>query len=162
MIETRAGTFDFEFESYIGAGDGSLTVHVNGGIPPYSYLWSNGGTDSTISDLPFGIYSVEVWDATGCPADASIYLPVQVGIENVFAKQINIYPNPITDFATVDFPFWGSYMLRTTDLSGKTVQSQTVTGKKSILQRDHLPPGIYLLSITNNSGMTAIKKLVIQ
>jgi pimeloyl-ACP methyl ester carboxylesterase len=154
--------FDFEFESYIGAGDGSLTVHVNGGIPPYSYLWSNGGTDSTISDLPFGIYSVEVWDATGCPADASIYLPVQVGIENVFAQQINIYPNPITDFATVDFPFWGSYTLRITDLSGKTVQSQTVTGKKSILQTDHLPPGIYLLSITNNSGMTAIKKLVIQ
>jgi hypothetical protein len=55
--------------------------------------------------LPFGIYSVEVWDATGCPADASIYLPVQVGIENVFAQQINIYPNPITDFATVDFHF---------------------------------------------------------
>ncbi len=45
---------------------GSITVEVTGGTTPYSYLWSNGATDSTISNLCAGIYSATVIDADNC------------------------------------------------------------------------------------------------
>jgi gliding motility-associated-like protein len=40
----------------------SATVIVNNGTPPYSYLWSNGDTTSTISGVPPGTYIVTVID----------------------------------------------------------------------------------------------------
>ncbi len=47
---------------------GSMTVTETGsGVAPYSYLWSNGATTQTLSNLPEGSYfSVTVADANGC------------------------------------------------------------------------------------------------
>jgi len=46
------------------ANNGSATATVLGGTAPYSYSWSNGGTNSTISNLAPGTYSVTVNDAS--------------------------------------------------------------------------------------------------
>ncbi len=45
----------------------TLTANVTGGLAPYSYLWSNGETTSSINVTSLGTYSVTVTDATGCP-----------------------------------------------------------------------------------------------
>lgn len=58
--------------SCFGAVDGMASVIVQGGIPPYSYAWGNGSTDSMIQDLPAGIYGVIVRDANDCIATTSI------------------------------------------------------------------------------------------
>ncbi|QLH45633.1 MAG: SprB repeat-containing protein [Bacteroidota bacterium] len=44
----------------------TVTVNASGGVPPYMYLWSNGQTSQTISNLATGNYSVIVTDANGC------------------------------------------------------------------------------------------------
>ena len=45
---------------------GSLSALVNGGVGPYTYLWSPGGeTTADIYDLPAGMYSVTVTDFNG-------------------------------------------------------------------------------------------------
>ncbi|TXB51432.1 SprB repeat-containing protein, partial [Phaeodactylibacter luteus] len=49
-----------------GGTDGSLLVLGSGGQPPYSYLWSTGGTGSSIGGLGAGPYTVTVTDALGC------------------------------------------------------------------------------------------------
>ena len=46
--------------------DGSVTVSTSGGIPPYTFLWSNGQTDSTATALSAGTYAVTVTDSAGC------------------------------------------------------------------------------------------------
>lgn len=43
-----------------GESNGSLTAMATGGTGPYSYLWSNGQTGQTISNLAPGTYSVTV------------------------------------------------------------------------------------------------------
>ena len=54
-----------------GTATGSVTVNVAGGRAPFTYAWSNGGTDATIANLNPGTYTVTVTDANGCAAVAT-------------------------------------------------------------------------------------------
>ncbi|MCF8295072.1 MAG: T9SS type A sorting domain-containing protein [Bacteroidales bacterium] len=49
--------------SQFGGADGSITVTLTDGYPPYQYLWSNGGSTQNISNLPAGLYSVTCSDS---------------------------------------------------------------------------------------------------
>ena len=46
--------------------DGAIDISVSGGIPPYTYNWSNGEVTEDISNLSTGVYSVTVMDANEC------------------------------------------------------------------------------------------------
>jgi len=46
--------------------DGSISLAVTGGKSPYTYSWTDGSTNSTLSSLAAGIYSVIINDASGC------------------------------------------------------------------------------------------------
>lgn len=46
-----------------GESTAALSSEVNGGTPPYTYLWNTGDTFSSISGLDTGIYSVTVTDS---------------------------------------------------------------------------------------------------
>lgn len=48
--------------------DGVASATVAGGVAPYSYLWSNGDTSSSIIGLMQGSYNLNVTDANGCNA----------------------------------------------------------------------------------------------
>ncbi len=54
-----------------GTNAGSITSSVGGGTSPYTYLWSNGLTTSSLSNLAAGTYSVIVTDAKGCTSTSS-------------------------------------------------------------------------------------------
>lgn len=43
-----------------GQATGKATANVTGGTPPYTYLWSNNATTSSISNLAAGVYKVTV------------------------------------------------------------------------------------------------------
>jgi gliding motility-associated-like protein len=60
--------------SCAGSSDGSAIVVAAGGIPPYSYEWSGGGSTAEISGLSAGTYEVAVQDGAGCRAEASVTL----------------------------------------------------------------------------------------
>ncbi len=62
--------------------DGTANVIVSGGVFPYSYLWSNGETVSSISGLSAGIYTVTVTDQHGCTiaADATV-IPLTIDLQ---------------------------------------------------------------------------------
>ncbi|MBL0019759.1 MAG: SprB repeat-containing protein [Bacteroidetes bacterium] len=47
--------------------NGTASLMVSGGMAPYTYLWSNGATTSSIAGLSYGSYAVTVTDALGCP-----------------------------------------------------------------------------------------------
>jgi hypothetical protein len=47
--------------------NGTATVNITSGVPPYSYLWMPGGdTNQTATGLCPGIYQVSVYDAISC------------------------------------------------------------------------------------------------
>jgi gliding motility-associated-like protein len=49
-----------------GGNTGSIFITVNGGVFPYTFVWSNGATTQNIIGLTGGNYSVTVTDANGC------------------------------------------------------------------------------------------------
>ncbi len=60
--------------SCYGGADGYLAVTPLGGVPPYTYNWSNGDTLSAIANLHAGNYSVTITDNRGCSISASYKL----------------------------------------------------------------------------------------
>ena len=50
------------------SNDGSAEANPTGGVGPYTYLWSTGGTDAMITGLMEGSYTVTVTDENGCTA----------------------------------------------------------------------------------------------
>lgn len=53
--------------SCFGANDGTATVTVTGGFPPFTYTWSpSGGNGPTATGLAAGVYTCLVNDTSGC------------------------------------------------------------------------------------------------
>lgn len=57
-----------------GAGGLACSPFGLGGTPPYTYLWSNGSTDSTATGLIAGTYSLLLTDNNGCTSSATYTL----------------------------------------------------------------------------------------
>ena len=88
---------------------------------------------------------------------------------NIAALQANdknnfsVYPNPAKTTATVVFNETGNCTIKLTDVSGRVLQTKTVTAVKdgNILQLDvsNYAAGMYLIIIVNNKGQSHILKL---
>jgi hypothetical protein len=58
--------------SCLGIPNGSGSVTITGGTGPFTYLWSNGATTSSITNVVAGTYGVSISDATSCITTSSI------------------------------------------------------------------------------------------
>jgi SprB repeat/HYR domain/Secretion system C-terminal sorting domain len=55
-----------------GGNNGTATANATGGSTPYSYVWSNGQTSASISNLVAGNYTVTVTGSTGTSGTATV------------------------------------------------------------------------------------------
>ena len=55
-----------------GGSNGTATVNIIVGVPPYSYIWNNAQTGQTATGLSQGIYTVTVTDGNGCTNTSSV------------------------------------------------------------------------------------------
>ncbi|MEQ8707102.1 MAG: MopE-related protein [Phaeodactylibacter sp.] len=60
---------DTDNPTCVGEKNGSITVSGSGGVQPYSYSWSETGTDSVLANLAVGTYFAYLTDANNCPGD---------------------------------------------------------------------------------------------
>ncbi len=66
----------------IAMAEGSTaTATATGGLPPYTYQWSNGDSGEVVTGLEEGEYTVTATDANGCTATADINIGVEVSGE---------------------------------------------------------------------------------
>ncbi len=64
--EAIEGALQKEDNLCFGDEQGSVSVAVKGGVPDYTYQWSNGSAGTSLSNLPAGDYVVTVTDRNGC------------------------------------------------------------------------------------------------
>jgi uncharacterized protein (DUF2141 family) len=139
-----------------GGADGQANIEMQGGTSPYTYLWSNGETAESISQLSAGLYSVTAADAAGCFSfitfsinQPTILDAIIVNIENVLCPQDMTGSADIVatgGISPYNF-YWsggsaenlgvGSYIVTVTDAN-----ACTKTTSFSIVATDSLPPSI--------------------
>jgi hypothetical protein len=52
--------------TFCGDSSGGVDITIAGGIPPYSFLWSDGSSNEDLSNVEAGTYDVMITDAVGC------------------------------------------------------------------------------------------------
>jgi len=131
--------------------NGSINPNVVGGTLPYTYAWSNGSTDASLTNVGGGIYDVTITDALGC----SFYLTeTLVNPPAIQAIPVEIV-NPTVGESN------GSIQV---DISGTQSGYGTTwfrNGAPFINPTDNLtnaPAGDYTLQITDGKGCAAIFK----
>ena len=126
-----------------GLPNGSVQVTPAGGTPGYTYLWSNAGTNATITNVLAGTYNVTVTDAAGCTTTAvaviggttvptaavTSIVPANCGYLN---GSITVTVNP----GTPPYTYVWSPSVQTT---------QTAAG---------IPSGSYIVTVTDAAGCT--------
>jgi gliding motility-associated-like protein len=115
-----------------GAANGSITSSVTGGTQPYTYLWSNGATTSSITNLTPSSYTLVVTDTNGC---------------SVSATQLITEPIILTATSTVSSPILcqGGQGVVTVSANGGTIPFSG-TGTYNV------NAGFYTYTVTDNNG----------
>jgi SprB repeat len=67
-----------------GSADGTAEALVSGGTTPYSFEWETGQTDSLLTGLPPGAYSVTVTDGNECTEQATAVIDSSTQIQALF------------------------------------------------------------------------------
>lgn len=74
--------------------DGSASATASGGTPPYTYLWSDGQTTATATNLAAGNYTLTISDANACTYSSSTNIDAPTAVSTYWAEAFNIFPNP--------------------------------------------------------------------
>jgi hypothetical protein len=85
-----------------GGNNGTAAVTVNNGAFPYVYSWSNNSTESSLTNLSAGVYTVTVVDANDCEAVASVTI-TEPSAYNPIATEVSnpVCPNDPTGMASL-------------------------------------------------------------
>jgi large repetitive protein len=152
--------------------NGSISITVNGGLPPYSYTWSTGGlVASTSEDAIFlapGDYICYITGADSCTATVTYTLVNTVATHDIADQnQWAIQPNPSTGifYLTNKNGAQSPSALRVFDVLGRPVWStpSTIPLKEMTIDLTQMPNGVYWLEIEQAAkyGGRTYKKLVV-
>lgn len=133
--------------SCFGLSDGTATAVVSGGIPNYTYLWDNGETNATATNLDFGMHSVTITDDNGC----------------VFVDHINIFqPVALTaSAAAISVTCFGNNNGSATVVGAGGTMPYTylwdaTAGGQTTATASNLAAGIYTVTLTDANSCTVI------
>lgn len=127
-----------------GACDGTATVTVTSGNPPYNYLWSDGQTTQTAIGLCAGVYTIEVTDDDGCIATEIVVVPQPLQLALSLPVVSHISCNGLCDGTITIIPSGGTMPYSYSWNDGQT--TATASG---------LCPGTYSVTVTDANGCTA-------
>lgn len=127
-----------------GGNNGNIQLNVAGGNTPYDFVWNNGSTNQSISNLNAGTYDVIVTDAIGCMQSQSFVVSENNGIQ-VSASKADVTCNGGSN---------GSITLNVT--GGNSVYNFVWNDGDNNQNRTNLPAGNYSVTVTDGNGCFAI------
>ena len=124
--------------------NGTATATPSGGTAPYTYLWSNGSTSQTITNVPAGTYTVTVTDANNCTGTGSRTITGSSPI-NPTTTQVNVSCFGGNDGSITVTGAGGSALTPWTyNLNGSPFQNSNVFS--------NLAAGVYIVGLKDANG----------
>jgi gliding motility-associated-like protein len=134
-------------DSCFNSGKGTAIANVSGGVPPYSYAWSNFKTTASNLGLIAGTYSVTVTDANSCSATASGTVTGPPVLNTTFTRQDVLCYGTSTGAFNVSVT--GGTPGYTYTWSPSSVTGTNPTG---------LAAGIYAYTVTDVNGCSVLRQ----
>ncbi len=122
-----------------GGNTGSATVEGAGGVPPFTYLWSNGQTTATATGLVAGNYSVTVAGSSGsgtATASTAITQPAALTASAVVANALSCTLNNTNVSANVGGGV-SPYSYQWSNGNSGPVANYTVAGAGNVVVTDN-------------------------
>ncbi len=85
-------------------------------------------------------------------------LDVATGVENI-EKNISVYPNPATDFITIDIKNSDNGNVQIIDITGTVIYSTVIKNHSAVLNIKNQPAGMYFVKITTNNN-SVVKEII--
>jgi hypothetical protein len=102
-----------------------------------------------------GSYAVVVTAAGGCVDTSACITINNVGIKEIFAENVSLFPNPTTDKVTVTFTSQEA-KAELVDAQGKVVRVTSINSGDAISLADFVT-GVYYIRLTTELGTTVHK-----
>jgi hypothetical protein len=142
--------------------DGSATAIVSGSNGPVSYLWSDGGTTATISNLLPGTYTVTITDSLGCSHVDSVIVNFTTGLASMNSTwKASVSPNPNTGQFIINAgnndP--GEIKIEIVNPLGQLVFERIYTGGSNEnieIDLGRASAGIYMVKITTGDSVSVV------
>ncbi len=152
---------DIEINSSVSNYKDSVKIdlQITGGQPPYSYLWSNGATTSSITGVVNRTYKVTVTDDLNCTKDDSFVI-VATGSDSNFTG--DFHWELINKQLLLNSPDAMIVELNIFDLMGRKICSQSLHDQKFSFVLPELQSDLYIVQIRYNGGIYKTFKLVLK
>ncbi len=140
---------------------------LSASIAATSYSWSNGANtiSTVVTPTANANYTLTVSNGT-CKASTTVSVAVSscIGVQELSANGISIYPNPTTDKLNIDIntDLVNNAKISIVDALGKLVISETLTSERTVIRTTNLDTGIYFVRIISNNTEIRVEKLIKQ
>jgi PKD repeat protein len=146
------------------AADGFISVSVNSGTAPYTYLWNNGATTQSLLNVAAGTYTLTVTDSKGCTSSKSAIVTAPSSINQLTGEDgISVFPNPTTGMAQVNWNrFFTVINIDVMNALGQRIKTYHFENTDNgTVDLTTLPPGMYFVQI-NIGNKIITKKIIIE
>ncbi|MBN8697608.1 MAG: gliding motility-associated C-terminal domain-containing protein [Bacteroidetes bacterium] len=135
-----------------GQCNGQAALAPTGGTAPYTFVWSNGQTTATATNLCAGLYTVDITDANGCTTNFTIPVNNPTGPTSLNVTSTNVTCNGACDGAvTAIAPVGGTAPY--TFLWVQTGQTAATA--------NNLCAGNYFVQVTDANGCSIVDTIII-
>lgn len=148
--------------------DGSISVTVNGGVPPFTIAWSSGSTtNSTINQEP-GEYIINVTDSNGCLFVDTLIIGFNESINSVNQNfNLKIYPNPSSDQISINSEKLSIHSIKISNVVGQIIYNESGAKLSSYNEQKNksisltsFNSGIYFIAVQFSDGSFVVKQFV--
>lgn len=129
-----------------GVPDGTASAATSGGVPPYTFIWNTGQTDSTITNLAPGNYQVTITGTNGCFDTSSVTVNDGVLVTASIASTSNLSCNSVCDGDATVIAAGGVVTL------GHTYLWDVPAGSQTTATATGLCAGTYTVSVFDDGG----------